>query len=148
MATTGQPQKSTLFSASIIALLAIASCLPYSISTHISNNDNLSQFASIVTMFSHIIMFLGFACSTIALMVGYTPREEISPSFRLLLGRLLIGLTYLGAAVSLAYLYMMGSDLINLENQHAGAVSFQFLIPLSLVSLALHEAALCAIFDG
>ena len=81
-------------------------------------------------------------------MVGYTPREEISPSFRLLLGRLLIGLTYLGAAVSLAYLYMMGSDLINLENQHAGAVSFQFLIPLSLVSLALHEAALCAIFDG
>ena len=147
MTTTGQPQKSTLFSAAIIALLVTASCLPYSILIHISNNDNLSQFASIVTMFSHIIMFLGFACSTIALMVGYTPREEISPSFRLLLGRLLIGLTYLGAAVSLAYLYMMGSDLINLEHQHAGAVSFQFLISLALVSLALHKVALCAIFD-
>lgn len=147
MTTTGQPQKSTLFSAAIIALLVIASCLSYSILIHISNNDNLSQFASIVTMFSHIIMFLGFACSTIALMVGYTPREEISPSFRLLLGKLLTGISYLCAAVSLAYLYMMGSDLINLEHQHAGGVSFQFLISLALVSLALHKVALCAIFD-
>lgn len=147
MTTTRQPQKSTLFSAAIIALLVITSCLSYSILIHISNNDNLSQFASIVTMFSHIIMFLGFACSTIALMVGYTPREEISPSFRLLLGKLLTGISYLCAAVSLAYLYMMGSDLINLEHQHAGGVSFQFLIPLALVSLAVHKAALCAIFD-
>ena len=147
MATTEQSPRQTLFGASIIALLVIASCLPYSLVTHISSNDNLSQLASIVTFLSHVIMIFGFVCSVIALMFGYTPQEEIPRSYRLFLGRLLTGLAYLGVAASLVYLYMLGSDLINLEHQHAGTLSFQFLISLSLVSLAIHRAGLCAIFD-
>ena len=147
MTTTEQYQSPALFRASIASLLITGASLAYSISTLIEHYYTIANLAIIVTLFSLIILTLGFAGSIVGILIGITPREHIPPSYYPNLNLFMIRVVVVGMLLLLAYLYMMGSDLINLEHQYAGALSFQFLLPLALASLAMQKVGFYSIFD-
>ena len=81
MTTTEQYQSPALFRASIASLLISGASLAYSISTLIEHYYTIANLAIIVTLFSLIILTLGFAGSIVGILIGITPREHVPPSY-------------------------------------------------------------------
>jgi len=136
-----------LFRTAIASSLITGASLTYSMSTLIEHYYTISDPTIIVTLISHFIMTLGIAGSLVGVLIGITPREHVPPSYYPNLNLFMIRVVGVGMLLLLAYLYMMGSDLINLEHQYAGALSFQFLLPLALASLAMQKVGFYSIFD-